>query len=163
MLISACSNEKVLHIVKNNSSDYEIVIASNASQSQYNSALVLQSYIDKISGVHLNIVDDGTQGSEKNKIYIGITKGVDINPAEISIKVVEKDLVISGGSDASIQNAVYDFLDSYLGCKWYSPKVEDIPSLKKIKIAADLNYSYTPEITTRTVHSRLFYENPEFL
>jgi hypothetical protein len=162
LLLSACYNEEALLIVKNSASDYEIIVASNASQSQYNSALVLQSYIDKISGVNINIVDESTQTSEKHKIYVGSSEVVSSNSAEISIKVVEKDLVISGGSDAAIQNAVYEFLESYLGCKWYSPEVEDIPSLKQIKIAAGLNYAYTPELTTRTVHSRLFYENPAF-
>ncbi len=162
LLFNSCSNGKALVIVKNNTSDYEIVVASNASQSQYNSALVLQSYLDKISGVNLNVVDDNTQTSDKNKIYIGRSKVASSKSAEISIKVVEKNLLISGGSDESIQNAVYEFLELYLGCIWYSPEVEEIPSLKTIKIRVDLNYTYTPEITTRTVHSRLFYENPNF-
>ncbi len=37
-----------------------------------------------------------------------------------------------------------------------------IPSGKTISMSGDINYKYKPEITTRTVHSRLFYENHEF-
>ncbi|GAB1450004.1 hypothetical protein MASR2M47_00600 [Draconibacterium sp.] len=45
---------------------------------------------------------------------------------------------------------------------WYSPSVEKIPASKTVSVQIPLNDIYTPEITTRTVHSRLFYDNPGF-
>ena len=58
--------------------------------------------------------------------------------------------------------AVYEFLERYAGCRWYSPEMEKIPEQKIVAIQLPLSYSYTPEITTRTVHSRLFYDHPAF-
>lgn len=54
------------------------------------------------------------------------------------------------------------FLEEHLDCKWYAPGVEEIPNSTSIRLDRNLNYSYTPKIHTRTVHSRLFYEHEEF-
>jgi len=40
-----------------------------------------------------------------------------------------------------------------LGCDWYAPDAEKMAELKTIALNKQLNYSYTPDITTRTVHS----------
>ena len=81
---------------------------------------------------------------------------------ELSIQLKDKNIFINGGSDNAVQNAVYVFIEDYLGVKWYSPIVEKIPTTKTITLPNTINYNYKPEITTRTVHSRLFYKNHEF-
>jgi len=53
-------------------------------------------------------------------------------------------------------------LEHELGCRYYHPEVERVPSLPRFPLAADLHYAYDPPITTRTVHARLFYDQPAF-
>ena len=72
------------------------------------------------------------------------------------------DFLIQGGNGKSTLFAVYEFLERELGCKFYSPKVEIIPTQKSINLPKNLSYTYTPDIHTRTVHSRLFYEDSTF-
>ena len=162
LVISSCNKNKSLQIVKNGISNYEIVFLGEATESQYKSAELLKTYIDKISGANILIVDESSQNIDKQKIYVGNILRESLKKDELSIKTNEKNLIISGGSDEAIQNAVLVFLEEFLGCKWYSPTVEEIPSISTIEIDSSIEYNHKPDISTRTVHSRLFYKNPDF-
>jgi len=151
-----------MDLVENGQSDYEIVFTGDATGRQYKSAEVLQSYIEKISDAKLTIVDENSQSADKRKIFIGQKNNLELDEHQVNIKSENKDLFISGGSDAAVINAVYEFLDKYLDCEWFAPNVEKIPATTSITLALPVEYSYTPEITTRTVHSRLYYENKDY-
>lgn len=159
--LHSCSNSNNLNIVKNGKSNYEIVFLGNATKHQQQSAEILQKYIQKISDVKLDLADESSQSAE-HKIYVGNINAEELEKHQIKITSKDKNLIITGGSDEAIRNAVYEFLELYLGCKWYAPNVEDIPSLKTVTVPNNINYNYNPEIKTRTVHSRLFYENNDF-
>ncbi|WP_190809879.1 DUF4838 domain-containing protein [Flagellimonas sp. S3867] len=156
----SCSDNG-LTLAQNGKSNYEIVIPANASEQGNKSAQNLQHYLQKMSGAELDVVGEDKQNIKKGKIYVGNLGTENLLPHEIRIKTENNDLFIYGGSDAATQNAVYEFLETYLDCKWYAPGAESIPFLKTVAID-DIDHSYIPEITTRTVHSRLFYENHEF-
>jgi len=162
LIIGSCNKNKSLQIVSKSVSNYEIAFLGKASKSQYQSAALLKKYIDKISGADILIVDESSQSINKKKIYIGNINEETLKTNELSIKVDDQNLIISGGSDEAIQHAVLIFLEEFLGCKWFTPTVEDIPSNTSIKIDKSINYKYAPDITTRTVHSRLFYKNHAF-
>jgi hypothetical protein len=160
-LMSSCENKNIT-LVNDGVSDYEIVFLGEASKSDYKSAVILQNYLQKISDVKLDIVDESSQNTKKHKIYIGNISDENIEKHQIQIKTDKEDVFISGGSDEAMQNAVYEFLELYLDCKWYAPNVEAIPKNSTITLDKTIDYSYSPKITTRTVHSRLFYENETF-
>ncbi|UII78287.1 DUF4838 domain-containing protein [Flagellimonas sp. CMM7] len=160
LLFNSCSTDE-LTLIKNGSSAYEIVFIDSATQSQYSSAETLQQYLNQIGNAKLEIVDESSQTIGKKKIYIGNIKEEDLQPHELRIKTENENIFISGGSDKALKNAVFEFLGNYLGCKWYAPGVEEVPLSKTVSLKP-IDYSYIPEITTRTVHSKLFYENHEF-
>ncbi|MDX5585980.1 MAG: DUF4838 domain-containing protein [Aureibaculum sp.] len=162
LIIASCNKNKSLQIVSNSVSNYEIVYVGNITESQHKSIELLKTYIDKISGADIAIVDENSQNIDKKKIFIGKITTDSLHKHELSINVEGQNLIISGGSDDAIQHAVLVFLEDFLGCKWYTPTVEEIPSNTSIKIDKSINYKYIPDITTRTVHSRLFYENHAF-
>ncbi|MEM9647624.1 MAG: DUF4838 domain-containing protein, partial [Bacteroidota bacterium] len=150
-----------LTLAKNGETDFEIVHLDNASESQYKSAQILQQHLHEIGGAQLEIVSESSQTAGRQKIYLGNIKEKSLISEQVKIHTEKGNLFITGGSDAALQNAVYEFLERYLNYKWYAPGVADIPKHKSISLQP-INYSYTPQITTRTVHSRLFYENHEF-
>ncbi len=160
-VIISC-NDNAINIVENEQSDYEIVFMGDEMESQYKSAEVLQTYIEKISGAKLGIVDENSQSPDKHKIYVGLRNDLKLDEHQVYIKSEDENLFISGGSDAAVNNAVNEFLEKYIGCEWFAPNVEKIPSTTSISLALPLEYSYIPEITTRTVHSRLYYENHDY-
>ncbi len=161
--MTSCQNEVngKLNIAKNGKSNYEIVFLGNAAEVQYKSAEELSKYIEKISGAKLNLIDEGSQTTSKRKIYVGNDNEEALQTDQISIKTENGNIYLAGGSGEAVQNAVYVFLEKYFGVKWFAPGVEFVPSMATIQLDT-LNFSYTPKITTRTVHSRLFYENTNF-
>ena len=159
MLLSvlACNTENKLEIVKNGSSTFEIVIKDNTNLDVKKSALVLQDFIQKSTTIQLPIVTEVGEG--KSVIFVGLEM---INKHQIKITSSDNSVRITGGSSEAVSNAVYEFLERYIGCEFYAPDADFIPHSKIISIAKNINYSFTPKIITRTVHSRLFYDNPEF-
>lgn len=155
----SCTNDKIV-ISKKGISDYQIVVENNADSTNKETASILQNYLEKITSEKLPIVAVENSKSSQKKFII--KKEASFQPSQIQIKVEHGNVTIAGGSDDATKNAVYEFLEVFLHCKWYAPNVEDIPVSKTIELANDIEYNYTPDITTRTVHSRLFYENPSF-
>jgi len=156
---SSCSDDKLV-IAKQGVSNYEIVISDNASLKNNETAKILQNYLEKISNVKLSIVEENNKDSSKNRIILQTDAALQLN--RIKMVSVDQDIIISAGSEEALNNAVYEFLEVYLGCKWYAPDVEDVSKKDMLVIAKPISYNYEPVITTRTVHSRLFYDNPLF-
>lgn len=160
LCITSCSNRE-LKITDNGTSTYEIIYKGNNLGEEYKAAKSLQEYILKISGAELPLIDELSETTNNPKIYIGNLQEASLEEQEIRIKTANNNLYIYGGSGEAVQHAVFEFLENYLGCKWYAPSAQHIPVSKTITVNK-INYKYTPDITTRTVHSRLFYENPTF-
>ena len=161
--ILSCTSSDII-IIQNESSEYSILIPVDADSVEMKAAEELQYYLQKISNVQIQILDnDVDEGGPC--IYIGDfghREVSNLKPEEIVITVSENDLMIYGGNSKSTLYAVYIFIENYLGCRFYSPEVEFVPVVDKISIPAGLEYRYTPSITTRTVHSKLYYENHDF-
>ena len=83
-------------------------------------------------------------------------------PEEIFYEIKEGVLQIRGGSPHTVMNAVYVFLEKELGFRFYAPGVTEYPMPGDLSLSEGIMYRYVPPVTTRTVHSRLFYDNPEF-
>ena len=151
--------ENTVSLIKNGSSDYYIQLPVNEKESITYAATELNKYLQKSTGVELPIYGYNNKPSEGFAIFI------DIKNSEkdfIYYKTQENAIHIGGNTENNCLYAVYDFLEKYVGCNWLSPSVEVIPDNKEIKIPADLNYEYSPPITTRTVHSKLFYEHHDY-
>jgi hypothetical protein len=163
VLLASCNRpiDGQLILAENGKSNYEIVFMGNATKSQYQSAEILSDYIKMISGAEVSVVDESSQSADIKKIYIGNIKEEHLEIEQISIQEDNGNIIVSGQSDVAIRNAVYVFLEKYFDCKWYAPGVEVIPEQSVMTIVSP-DYSYTPKVTTRTVHSRLFYENSSF-
>ena len=73
IIVSSCENKNI-SLVKNGVSDYEIAFLGSATKHNYQSAEILQDYIQKAAKVKLSIVDESSQSAHKHKIYIGYNK-----------------------------------------------------------------------------------------
>ncbi|MGQ7868579.1 DUF4838 domain-containing protein [Sunxiuqinia sp. sy24] len=156
--LGACTSKNELTIIKNGRSDYEIRINDQACQK---AAQQLQHYLEQASSVKLPIVMETAADPSKPAILVFTDTGLP-QAYSIAIQTEGKNLLISGGDAQSTGYSVYEFLEKYVGCRWFSPTVEQVPSNSTIALTFPVNYVYTPEITTRTVHSRLFYEDHAF-
>ena len=160
IFLFSCTKNNQLILVKNQQSVYQIVIEDDAGARVQKAANEMQTYLQKISSVKLPLVSSSDSETGYKNIYIKQDSTLD----KYSVSYFSKgeDITISGGNDESTLYAVYEFLENELGCKWFAPGVEKIPVSERVTVPANMDNSYAPEIHTRTVHSRLFYENTDF-
>ena len=159
----ACT-EKQLTLVNNNSTDYTILVPLDAEDEELKAARELQTYLLQMSGVSLPVLKESGDVRSKT-ILLGKTNASSFlapKKDEIVISSQEQNLYILGGDPKSTLYATYTFLEDFLGCRFYTPNAEVIPKQKLISIPSTTNFRYVPPITTRTVHSRLYYEDHQF-
>ncbi len=140
---------EMMTLIENNSSDYVIVRAADASPSVVTAAATLQNYLQRISGTTLAVVTDETAVAQK-EILVGPTNraGVSYPAADIAYGVEEvhyftsgNALVFLGGAKRGVLYGVYCFLEEQLGCKWYTKDLIVVPEKNKVEIAKNLNVS----------------------
>lgn len=116
----------------------------------------LNVYLKKSLGIELPIEND-----IKEKNYILLKNNFDIKTDFISLNFSKSSISITGNNIEMLSYGVYEFIENFLGVKWYSTDYTLIPELNSINIPLK-EIVYKPPVTTRTVHSRLFYKDPSF-
>jgi len=147
-------------LVQQGSSKAVIQIAENADSDERLAATELSDYVFKITGARIPVVSK--KSTSNPVIYIGraCPNYAALIKKEYAITSTNNTLQITGATPYQTLETVYVLLEEFLGCQFLSPTVEKIPTTKNIVVAAD--YHYTPAVLTRTVHSKLFYDNPSF-
>ncbi len=120
--------------------DYRIVIAKDASDSEQWAAKELQHWLKEISGADFPLADDSEEFSEQS-ILVGFTKHTQAllnkngrtipRPAVLDESFTYKNfgptIAIWGGSQRGTLYGVMTFLEREFGCRWYTPRVTVIP------------------------------------
>jgi hypothetical protein len=137
------TNDATLTFVSGGQSEYQIVIPAKPSASEQRAAEELAYFIKEISGAELPIVSE-SQGLPAKAILLGrmrLLSEVDVRIAwdwlgeeGFVITTTAPHLVIAGGPVRGTLYGVYTFLETYLGCRWFTPTVNRIPKQKDIAI-----------------------------
>ncbi|HUT23242.1 MAG TPA: DUF4838 domain-containing protein [Sumerlaeia bacterium] len=125
-----------LEIAKGGASDYQIVIAKNASPSTRYGAEELQGFLGEMTGARLPIVDDASP-AVKREILLGDSARLrDLRPPidfqklgdeGYVLRTAGPKLVIAGGAERGNLYGVYGLLEDHLGCRWFTVSVSRIP------------------------------------
>lgn len=161
--VGACQAPDLV-LVDQGSTPYTIELSKDPDSLEIRAANELQKYLKEMAGVIFPLKQADVQAGQPGIVIGNTKKSYGLNPAqdEILIKVRGDDLFILGGDPRATLYAVYSFLEDFLGCRFYAPDAEFIPKTSILAIPAKTDYRYIPPVTTRTVHSRLYYEDPEF-
>ena len=129
-------------------------------------ATVLQDYLLQISGTVIPIVKANKHRS-RFEIVLGQNERLDdlkiglnlntLNEDGFLIKTDSMRLIIAGGNEKGALYGVYTFLEKYLGCRMYSPKVKIIPKQERI-VLGDIHDLQVPVITFRDTHYRVTWD-----
>jgi hypothetical protein len=161
------TEEKMIILTnEDETSRYRIIIPATPSEHEEKAAHVLQDYLLQISGAALPIInaDKATspyeivlgQNDRLDEIDIGINLN-DLKKDGFYIKTDSLRLIIAGGSKKGTLYGVYTFLETYLGCRLYSPGVKLIPEIKKI-VFDEIDDLQVPAIDYRTTHYRVTWD-----
>ena len=156
--LSACNGSaQSLVLADHNTSIYKIVVPADATKLEQRSANVLQKYIRQVSGAELPIAIEGRPLATP-AIYIGHTaKAEKVHPGKMKqesylLRTDGKDLVILGGSGKGLIYGVYNFLETYIGCKKLADAPAVVPTLPKLNIPASINDAYQPPLEYREAY-----------
>ncbi len=161
ILLLSCETNQII-LAENGKTNYEIIYANDASETEKNAALLLANYLQQITGANFKVEPEKGQHADKHKIYIGQIKDNKKASERIAIYSDQMNVYITGGSVEAKVEAVYVFIEEFMGVKWFAPDAEFVPNEAELKFPKDLSYDYIPPFTTRTVHARLFYDDSTF-
>lgn len=146
----AASGPKGLVIVENGRSKYRIMLPEGASPVEKYAARELQTFLKRIGGAELPIVSESDLSDPENAgpgIFLGRTDTAlrrvgehrlkELGNEGLILKTSGDDLIIAGGFFVQPRGTlygVYALLEDHLGCRWYAPDGEYIPSMNRVAI-----------------------------
>jgi hypothetical protein len=146
-----------LKFVENGRSAYRIVLDPQATDSDRRAAEELQKYVERVAGARLSVVE-ATIVKGGPAVWVlsaghagSFRSAIDWNRLEddgFTIKTDGDRLIIAGGKRKGSLYGVYTFLETYLGCRKYSPTVEFTPKQRTIVLPTFEN-TQVPPITFR--------------
>ena len=154
LVIQACSNNETIVLSNNGEFLYSII----TNKKTEHASKILGSYINKSTGSTPNIKENFSD----DDLLIFLKINDNYSKPTISFKVEGNNIIIEGSKEKYLRYAVYEFLETQVGIRFYTDKVEYIPKLDKLEVPKALSFTYTPKIETRTAHSKLFYDNHDF-
>jgi hypothetical protein len=133
-------------------SDYTIVVASEASDSERHGAKELQMFLEEISGATLPIATDRDRVDGpmillgRSKKLEGLALKLDLEPLGdegFVVHTAPPHLILAGGRKRGSMFAVYTFLEDHLDCRWWTDTASRIPKRERIELGL-LEERHTP-------------------
>lgn len=146
LVVCTSKANPTIPLVENGKSNYSISISAAASLQEKEAGLMLQQYIEEISGCAIPVTTKSTGALITVQMNPQIT-----NPDGFRIKTLNKNIIIEGGNKKGCIYAVITLLEKYLGCRYYSSTFKVVPVSKTINLP-DINISDEPKNDCRIIN-----------
>jgi hypothetical protein len=126
-------------LVRDGKSEAQILVAPDAPAAVLVGIDTLRHYVREISGADLPVVHDSSGDDPRIVVEIGASSDPGLRVDDLGvdgfrIKTVDRDLVFTAKTGDGFRNAVYTFLETYLGCRKYSVTVQIVPRAATISL-----------------------------
>ena len=113
--------------------DYSIEVRAGAAPSETAAARDLAKYLSQITGAKFTV---GTDGSKRLRIgTVAPDDKTPLRPLERRVRSYNGDLYFYGDGPNGAAFAVYDFLEGFLDCRWYTLRGrERIPKIGRAHV-----------------------------
>ncbi len=144
-LIPGAAIAEALVLADGGKSEFQIVVAEEASPSTRHAAKELQAFLAEMTGAKLPIVSDSEKpgpheivlGRNAHFEKLGLKIDVDALGKEgYVIRTAGPHLAIVGSDVRGTLYGVYGLLEDHLGCRWFAPGVSRIPKSKRLVLGA---------------------------
>src|SRR5574340_1407125 len=142
-----------LQLAENGHSKFRVLLPPDASEGVKANVDTLRRYFREVTSANLPVAS-GTDAA-KNQVIIqigdsrnGRGKVSELGQDGFIIRTIDGNLYLTAQTDYGFQNAVYTFIESYLGCRMYSPSVRVIPKRSRIMLPETFDRQ-APVITFR--------------
>ena len=174
---TACVAEPAgLTLFENGNTDMKIVVPVAATDAEKDAAGELKLFLDRSSGARFEIV---TEDKSDTGLFVGRTKLAkewQLPPPPptpeqdegfaIEVRSDRRQAVLVGTIDMATKFAVYDFLDRFVGVRWFLPGklFEVVPMHDRLAIS-DCNINELPALSGRTFgyasSGEMYADNPD--
>lgn len=144
-----------VEIAKDGQGRATIVLLKNSPAPDHHAAAELKEFLRQVTGAELAIDTEGKSASPR--ILVGEAaarladasfSAKDLGAEGIVIRTVGEDLILAGGAPRGTLYAVYTFLEDHVGCRWWAPGANTIPT--KATLAFDtIDVRYVPPVEYR--------------
>ena len=157
-------------IAQNGSSKYRIVVPTRATAAEKYAAEELQHYLEKLTAAKLPVVTDNEPAAPLeillgDNAHLGKAREkVDfakLGPDGFVLRSDARRLIIAGGRPRGTLNGVYALLEEKLGVRWFTPELEVVPRMDRLRLA-ELNERVVPALENRDVYWREMMRNADF-
>ena len=144
--------------------EFAIVVPDKASPCQRYAADELSDFIEKATGVKLPIVTDVEPMPTKAVVLeVGNPKSKDADGLDgFRLKADGDRLRIVGENERGVLYGVYEVLERFVGCRWYSSWRSVVPRHERIEVPGDLDEVQRPAFAMREPYWYDVIEHPEF-
>ena len=132
--------------------EYVIVVPASSSPSQRYAAEELRDFTERTTGVTLPIKEFAAGETVPTKAIVlaaGDGKDAALGEDGFRLHVEGGRLLIEGGSGRGTLYGVYEILERFAGCRWYSSWHSKIPALDRITVPGDLDETQKPAVAVR--------------
>ena len=157
-------------IIQNKQTDYAILLAGNASESNQFAALELQNFVEEATDVTLPIVYDNAMKPLGTK-YISLGRTtlreqagfvVDYSSLNHDGFVIksddDKNLFIDAATNSGVLNGTYDFLETFVGVRFLTETYNYVPELEEVPFY-DIDRTSIPAFAVRDYYAKSTMQN----
>ena len=172
-LVSGTDNSTLKLAVRGKQAAYTIVIPEAASPSQKYAAEELRDFTEQTTGVKLPIVTDA-EPLPKKAILLGVTKYTDelagrgksaaegLGTDGFRLLACSPHLLVVGAPDRGTLYGVYEVLERFAGCRWYSSWHSVVPKRESIEVPATIDEVQVPAFAMREPYWFDVKRHPKF-
>lgn len=168
MMAAACSAgasvPPLVLAVRGEAAKCQIVVETNASPCIQFAAEELSTFIERQTGVKLPVVAAADRLTP-HSVVLGDTRHTPSRPAPLKpdafrIHALPPNLFITGGGDRGVLYGVYELLERFGDCAWYSPRFEVVPRLKSFSVPGAWDETQSPAFALRSMIANGWSANP---
>ncbi len=146
----------LLTLAENGETNYSIVYSDTANRSEIYAANELKKYFDAVTFADIPLIPNTASVATPYKIFIGKAyTGIaleipdDLGDDGYYIAADGNDIVITGGEIRGTMYGVYSFLEKFLGCRFFTSKLEVVPEIDTLSFPADTSIYSKPAFVYR--------------
>ena len=150
--------------------DCTIVTRAEATPCERYAAEELRHFLKRQTGVELPVVDDSSPLPER-AVLVGRTRHTssllaaadgDLGEEGFRLKSADGRLLVLGGEGRGPLYGVYELLERFGGCAWYSTRFEVVPEIDSFIVPGDLDDVQRPAFKLRTQNANGLTGHPRF-
>lgn len=157
-LSTHCIAAEQITLARNGKTSYVIAVGKDAIPAERTAAKELGSYLKRVTGAGFAVKSAADVSAKTSCIMVGQTAAVrkllpevkwaSLGHDGIVIKAKGRNLILAGGRPRGTLYAVYTFLESNVGCRWWTSTEEYMPEKPTLTISAP-NTTYVPALSYR--------------